>query len=127
VNGPIRPGNHDFGAPPGPLEANQFAYAGNWGITYEDARAGAGAEIDLQFNARRAFLVLGSPDRPRRTQVLLDGRPIPAKLAGADVRDGRATIHQQRLYRLVDLDETSQHRLTLIFDPGISGYAFTFG
>jgi cytochrome c biogenesis protein CcdA/thiol-disulfide isomerase/thioredoxin len=127
VNGRIQPGNHDFGAPPGELEANQLAYAGNWGITYEDAHAGDGAEIDLEFNAQRVFLVLGSPDRPRRIQVLLDGRPIPAKLAGPDVRNGRATIHEQRLYRLVNLPETSEHRLSLVFDPGISGYAFTFG
>jgi cytochrome c biogenesis protein CcdA/thiol-disulfide isomerase/thioredoxin len=127
VNGAIHPGNQSSGAPPGPLEVDQFAYAGNWGITYEDATAGAGAEIDLQFNARRVFLVLGSPDRPRSVQVLLDGRPIPAKLAGADVRGGRATIHGQRLYRLVDLPSVEEHRLTLIFDPGISGYAFTFG
>jgi thiol-disulfide isomerase/thioredoxin len=127
VNGAIDPGNQDFGAPPGPLEQDQFAYAGNWGITYEDATAGAGAEIDLEFNARRVFLVLGSPDRPRSVQVLLDGRPMPAKLAGADVREGRATIHQQRLYRLVDLPSVEQHRLSLILDPGISGYAFTFG
>jgi cytochrome c biogenesis protein CcdA/thiol-disulfide isomerase/thioredoxin len=127
VNGAIRPGNHDFGAPPGPLETNELAYAGSWGITYEEARAGPGAEIDLEFNARRVFLVLGSPDGPRRIQVLLDGRPIPAGLAGADVRGGRVTVHEQRLYRLVDLAAVSEHRLTLIFDPGIAGYAFTFG
>jgi cytochrome c biogenesis protein CcdA/thiol-disulfide isomerase/thioredoxin len=127
VNGPIPPGNRDFGAQPGPLRAGQFAYAGSWGITDEDATAGAGAEIDLEFNARRVFLVLGSPERARRVQVLLDGRPIPRNLAGADVRNGRVTVEAQRLYRLVDLPAVSQHRLTLILDPGITGYAFTFG
>ena len=81
----------------------------------------------MEFNARRVFLVLGSPEQARHVQVLLDGKPIPAKLAGADVRDGRATVQAQRLYRLVDLPAVSQHRLSLIFDPGITGYAFTFG
>jgi cytochrome c biogenesis protein CcdA/thiol-disulfide isomerase/thioredoxin len=127
VNGPIHPGNHDFGAAPGPLEVNQFAFAGRWGITEEDATSGSGAEIDLEFNARRVFLVLGSPDRQRQIQVLLDGKPIPAKLAGADVHRSRVTVHAQRLYHLVDLAAVAQHRLSLIFDPGISGYAFTFG
>jgi thiol-disulfide isomerase/thioredoxin len=127
VNGAIRPGNQSFGAPPGQLGADQFAYAGNWGITDEDATSGTGGEIDLEFNARRVFLVLGSPDTARSVQVLLDGRPIPARLAGADVRRGRATIRAQRLYRLVDLPAVAQHRLSLIFDPGVSGYAFTFG
>jgi hypothetical protein len=73
------------------------------------------------------FLVLGSPERARGVQVLLDGRPIPAKLAGDDVRGGRVSVKAQRLYRLVDLPDVSEHRLTLILDPGISGYAFTFG
>ena len=124
---PVHPGDQDFGAAAGPLSVNQFAYAGHWGISDEDARAGEGAEIDMEFNARRVFLVLGSPEQARHVQVLLDGKPIPAKLAGADVRNGRATVQAQRLYRLVDLPAVSQHRLSLIFDPGVTGYAFTFG
>jgi cytochrome c biogenesis protein CcdA/thiol-disulfide isomerase/thioredoxin len=124
---PVHPGDQDFGAPAGSLSANQFAYAGHWGITGEDATSGQGAEIDMEFNARRAFLVVGSPDQARHVQVLLDGKPIPAKLAGEDVHRGVATIQSQRLYRLVDLPAVGQHRLSLRFDPGISGYAFTFG
>jgi cytochrome c biogenesis protein CcdA/thiol-disulfide isomerase/thioredoxin len=127
VNGAIHPGNQDFGVPRGALEANQFAYAGRWGITDEDATSAGGARIDLELNARRAFLVLGSPERARQIRVLLDGRPIPAKLAGADVRKGLVTVRAQRLYRLVDLPTVQRRRLSLIFDPGISGYAFTFG
>ncbi|HKH23803.1 MAG TPA: cytochrome c biogenesis protein DipZ [Solirubrobacterales bacterium] len=124
---PVHPGHQDFGALPGPLSANQFAYAGRWAITDEDATSEEGAEIDMEFDARRVFLVLGSPDQARHIQVLLDGRPIPAKLAGADVHGDRVTVRGQRLYRLVDLPAVSEHRLSLIFDPGISGYAFTFG
>ena len=124
---PIHPGDQDFGPAPGKLAANQFAYAGHWGITNEDATSGVGGEIDLEFNARRVFLVLGSPDRARHIQVLLDGKPIPAKLAGDDVHRGRVTVQAQRLYRLVDLPAVAEHRLTLRFDPGITGYAFTFG
>jgi cytochrome c biogenesis protein CcdA/thiol-disulfide isomerase/thioredoxin len=127
VNGTIHPGNQDFGAPPGNLPTNHFAYSGHWGITNEDATAGAGAGIDLSFDARRVYLVLGSEDRPRDIQVSLDGKPMPAKLAGADVRNGRATIQAQRLYRLVDLPAVGTHRLSLRFDAGIRGYAFTFG
>jgi cytochrome c biogenesis protein CcdA/thiol-disulfide isomerase/thioredoxin len=126
-NGTIHPGNQDFGAPPAELSADRFAFSGRWGITYEDATSGAGARIDLEFNARRVFLVLGSPERARRIQVLLDGRPIPATLAGADVRRGRVTVQAERLYRLVDLPAVAEHRLSLTFDRGISGYAFTFG
>ncbi len=127
VNGQIHPGDQDFGSPPGAVPVNHFAYSGNWGVTEEDARSGAGAGIDLEFNSRRVFLVLGSPGQARRIQVLLDGRPIPNGLAGPDVHNGRATIEAQRLYRLVDLPAVAQHRLSLRLAPGISGYAFTFG
>src|SRR5262249_56332604 len=104
----VNPGDKDFGPAPGPLSANQFAYAGHWGITDEDATSGDGAEIDTEFDARRVFLVLGSPDQARHVQVLLDGKPIPTKLASADVRGGQVTVHEQRLYRLVDLPAVSQ-------------------
>jgi cytochrome c biogenesis protein CcdA/thiol-disulfide isomerase/thioredoxin len=127
VNGLITPGEHDFGAPPGEIPVDSFAYAGSWRIDPESATSGPGAEIDLSFHARRVFLVLGSPGTPRSVQVLLDGRPIPTRLAGPDVRRGRATIEEHRLYRLVDLPAVGTHRLSLVFDPGISGYAFTFG
>src|SRR3954468_5442948 len=127
VNGEIHPGNQDFGAAPAELPVNHFGYSGGWGITEEDATSATGARIDLEFNARRVFLVLGSVDQARHIHVLLDGKPIPAKLAGADVRHGEATIKSQRLYRLVDLPAVGQRRLSLLFDPGITGYAFTFG
>jgi len=107
---------------------NGIAYDGTWEITPESARAVHDARIDIDFGARRVFLVLGSEDRrPRAVRVLLDGRPIPDGLAGADVQRGVATIAGQRLYRLVDLPRAEHHRLTLQVSPGVSGYAFTFG
>ncbi|HEX3293326.1 MAG TPA: cytochrome c biogenesis protein DipZ [Solirubrobacterales bacterium] len=127
ANGEIHPGHQDFGPAAATLPVNHFAYGGHWAVTDEDATSEAGARIDLEFNSRRVFLVLGSPDRALQVQVLLDGKPIPAKLAGADIQDGLATIQAQRLYRLVDLPAVARHRLTLRFAPGISGYAFTFG
>jgi hypothetical protein len=60
-------------------------------------------------------------------RVLLDGRPLPNALAGADVRDGVATISGQRLYDLVRLPRTGSHLLRLEPEAGVQGYAFTFG
>jgi hypothetical protein len=60
-------------------------------------------------------------------QVLLDGRPIPAALAGADVHGGAVTISSQRLYELVDLPRVEQHVLELRPEAGVEGYSFTFG
>jgi hypothetical protein len=59
--------------------------------------------------------------------VLLDGHPIPQALAGADVRGGVVTVTGQRLYRLVDLPRVGSHLLRLEPEPGVMGYAFTFG
>ncbi|HEX8745021.1 MAG TPA: cytochrome c biogenesis protein DipZ [Thermoleophilaceae bacterium] len=125
VDGPLVPGAHDFGRDPPDLPPNGFALRGRWTVGPQSARAGPRARIHLRFQARRVFLVLGSPDRPRR--VLLDGRPLPDRLAGPDVRGGVATIDRQRLYRLVDLGRAGQRELTLEPAPGVEGYAFTFG
>jgi len=77
--------------------------------------------------ARKVFLVLGSPGRPRRVRVLLDGRPLPDALAGPDVRGGVATVRAQRLYRLVDFGRVRRARIAVLPDAGVAGYAFTFG
>ena len=127
INGPIRSGPKDFGEPVGNLAVNDFAYSGVWTISDEDATAGAGAGIDLQFSGRRVFLVLGSPDEERQIGVELDGEPISAADAGRDVEDAVVDVGPQRLYELVDLPKAGEHRLSLRFDEGISGYAFTFG
>ena len=119
-------GPHGFGSAPAP-PPNGFAYGGSWRIGPERATAGRGAEIEAEFGAEKVFLVLGSPGRPRKVDVLLDGRPIPNRFAGEDVRTGAATVSAHDLYRLVDLSRPGRHRLTLRFEPGISGYAFTFG
>jgi cytochrome c biogenesis protein CcdA/thiol-disulfide isomerase/thioredoxin len=122
----LSPGSHDFTAPKA-LPANEFAYHGNWRITLESATAGAGASLDLNFGARRVYLVLGSPGRDRKVRVLLDGQPISAADAGTDVHDGAVTVTGQRLYNLVNLPEVGHHVLTLEPEAGVQGYAFTFG
>ena len=127
ANGRIASGRQDFGLQKLDLAPNQFAYGGSWAISPESATAGARATLAVDFRAQHVYLVLGSPSGPRRLQVELDGEPISATDAGADVRKGTATVSSQRLYRLVDLPASGVHRLTLHFAPGISGYAFTFG
>jgi cytochrome c biogenesis protein CcdA/thiol-disulfide isomerase/thioredoxin len=128
VNGPIATGQSEF-APydPARLPPNGLAYGGRWRISDESATAERSATLSLNFSARRVFLVLGSPGEPGRVSVSLDGSPISAADAGSDVRGAAATISRQRLYRLVELPKPGRHVLTLRFDPGVSGYAFTFG
>jgi thiol-disulfide isomerase/thioredoxin len=125
VNPMLSPGSHDFGQPPAP-PVNEFAYRGRWRITLESATA-EGGSLALHFGARRVYLVLGSPGHPRRMRVRLDGRSIPQRLAGADVRGGVLTVTSQRLYQLVNLPAVGDHVLELLPERGVMGYAFTFG
>jgi cytochrome c biogenesis protein CcdA/thiol-disulfide isomerase/thioredoxin len=128
INGP-RSGTHDYGpAPSGELPLNHLAYSGTWNIAGQPAEAVSGAGIDLEFEAKNVYLVLSSQDeRPLPVRVLLDGHPIAAADAGADVRDGVVTVRRQRLYWLVSLRRDERHRLSLRFADGVTGYAFTFG
>jgi cytochrome c biogenesis protein CcdA/thiol-disulfide isomerase/thioredoxin len=125
TNSMLAPGLHDFTAPSS-LPANEFAYHGRWRISLDSATA-AGGSLDLNFGARRVYLVLGSPGHSRTMRVLLDGHPIASSVAGSDVHNGVVTITAQRLYNLVDLPRVENHVLTLVPEAGAMGYAFTFG
>jgi len=126
TNPMLSPGSHDFGRAPAP-GPNEFAYGGRWRVTLESATAERDASLRLNFGARRVYLVLGSPGHARRVRVLLDGKPIPASLAGADVRDGSVEVTSQRLYELVNLPAVGHHVLTLEPEAGVMAYSFTFG
>ena len=75
-----RPGVTDFGRAGdkviGALPPNGFAYQGRWDIGEEEATATSNSRLDARFKASKVFLVMGSPDRERDVQVLLDGKPI---------------------------------------------------
>ncbi len=128
VDGP-QAGLHDYGSkPPASLALNSLAYSGTWNTGAQPATAVANAGIDLEFEAKHVYLVLNSAgERPLSVHVLLDGRPISTADSGADVHHGILTVHGERLYTLVSLPGDEQHRLSLRFAPGVTGYAFTFG
>jgi cytochrome c biogenesis protein CcdA/thiol-disulfide isomerase/thioredoxin len=131
TNPELSPGLQDFDSAalraPATVPPNEYAYRGRWKISLESATATAGAGLDLNFGARHVYLVMGSPGHPRKVRVKLDGVPIPTADAGADVRAGAVTVDSQRLYELVDLPRVEHHVLELEPEPGVSGYAFTFG
>jgi cytochrome c biogenesis protein CcdA/thiol-disulfide isomerase/thioredoxin len=125
TNAELSPGLHDFSAPPR-VPPNEWAYRGPWRVEFHSATA-AGGSLELDFGARRVYLVLGTVNgAPRRVKVTLDGKPIGAA-AGADVHGGYVTVRSQRLYELVDLPRVGHHLLRLEPESGVMGYAFTFG
>lgn len=127
ANGALRPGPIAFGPPPRELPANEIAFSGRWQIGGDQATALGDSALALHFDARRVFLVLRSSHPGALVDVRLDGRPIGAGDAGADVHGGEVRVDAQRLYALVDLPRVGEHRLDLRLAPGVSAYAFTFG
>jgi cytochrome c biogenesis protein CcdA/thiol-disulfide isomerase/thioredoxin len=124
-NGLITPGRQTFTLQtPGP---NELSYGGEWMIEEQPVTALKGAKLDLNFGARRVYLVLGSPGKPRKVKVLLDGKPIAPADDGADVHNGYVTVTDERLYNLVELPKVEHHVLELVPEEGVQGYAFTFG
>jgi cytochrome c biogenesis protein CcdA/thiol-disulfide isomerase/thioredoxin len=120
-------GTHRYEQPPD-LSSSEFALGGTWHIDAESGTAVADASIHLKPVARHVYLVLSSAgDRPRRVEVLLDGRPVPRRFAGRDASRGYAPVRGQRLYHLLALPEVVEADLELRLPPGVSAYAFTFG
>ena len=73
-------------------------------------------------------LAPGTPGKPVRFKVTLDGKP-PGDGHGMDVAaDGSGTVTQDRLYQLIRLKAPSEYTFTIEFaDPGVQAFAFTFG
>ena len=122
---------HDYVFPP-KLALNAWALGGSWTVGEESASANAAqSRIAFHFQARDLHLVLGAgPDgKPVRFRVRLDGA-APGADHGADIdADGSGTVSEQRLYQLIRQSGQIRDRLFEIefLDPGVIGYAFTFG
>ncbi len=111
-------------------QLDEFGLQGTWDVSSESATpTSSRASITGRFDAQHVYLVLTSAgNQPRTVRVLLDGHPISAADAGADVGPaGVVTVRGQRLYSLVSLSADEQHTLTIQIPPGVSAYDFTFG
>jgi hypothetical protein len=95
------------------LVQDELAYDGTWKVGPEEIVAGLNARLRLSFTAQKVFLVLGGRGKVR---LLVDGRP-----------ERVVRVQGSRLYTLLSLPELRNGLLELRFDPGVRGYAFTFG
>lgn len=111
------------------LALHNFSYSGGWTVERERAMASSQASLKIHFKGKKVFLVM-APDAAgakRSVEVRLDGQVIDSALAGSDVRDGRVTVDEDRLYELVNLGSGSEeHTIELLFESGTAVYAFTF-
>ena len=111
---PPRAGVHEY---PGArsLPPDRFALEGRWSVDDESAEAVDRATLTARVHGKSVYLVLGSPE-PARVEVFVDGE-----------RERTVTVDGQRLYELMKRPRAGEHRLRLEFEPGVAGYAFTFG
>jgi cytochrome c biogenesis protein CcdA/thiol-disulfide isomerase/thioredoxin len=111
-------------------QVNEFGLHGTWKVSSESSTpVSSGAYVIGRFQAAHVYLVLTSANNtPRTVRVLLDGKPIAAKYAGADVgADGQVRVRRQRLYSLVSAPTDQTATITVQVPPGVSTYDFTFG
>jgi cytochrome c biogenesis protein CcdA/thiol-disulfide isomerase/thioredoxin len=123
-------GTHAYSLlPESKLHLNEFSLGGAFDVGSESITpAGSSGEIEGGIQAQHEYLVMTSNDNtPRTGEVLLDGKPIPNRYAGADVHDGRFTVVGQRLYSLVSFPADEQAIVTVVIPHGVSAYDFTFG
>jgi cytochrome c biogenesis protein CcdA/thiol-disulfide isomerase/thioredoxin len=114
---PPLPGVHEYQGATGDLREDHFALGGRWRVTRERAEAVRAATLDAHVRGKSVYLVLGSRNaRPRHVRVEVDGR-----------FERTVTVRRQRLYTLLKRPRSGDHELALRIDPGVSGYAFTFG
>jgi thiol-disulfide isomerase/thioredoxin len=105
----------------------QFFLEGRWLASEEYIESSEdGAKLVLPFYARDVFFVAASSS-PVEVRLMLDGKPVPAKVLGADAPAGAVRVSASDLYRLLHLTSPETHRLTLIADKGFRLFTFTFG
>ncbi|HLF00301.1 MAG TPA: hypothetical protein VI540_10430, partial [Gaiellaceae bacterium] len=90
------------------------AYSGRWTVEPSRIVAGRDARLRLNFQANDIFLVLAGRGQVR---AFVDGRPVrTVRVSGTP-----------RLYTIARYPRLTRGLLELRFDPGLEGYAFTFG
>jgi cytochrome c biogenesis protein CcdA/thiol-disulfide isomerase/thioredoxin len=126
---PAWPGTRTYAATPDDrLGPHRFTLGGTWTLSAAAARAGDDATLTGRVTGKDVYLVLSPPrHRSGTVEVTLDGRPIEAAAAGADVHGAEVQVTRQRLYHLVSRPGVETHLLSLRFSRGVAGYAFTFG
>lgn len=111
------------------LSMNEWALSGKWLISGQCITSeAANTKLELRFDARHVYLVLGTVDKnPIDLTLKLNGKPVGV-LAGKDVVNGIVKVNENRLYELIDQGNPASGLLEIsIPKPGLEAYAFTFG
>ncbi len=113
---------------PNELETDSFAYEGSWTLERERAISGPNAALELNFVAQELYLVMRTEKvGGAEVKVLIDGEIVDESIAGEDVDSNVVNVKEDRLYKLIKLEDYENRQLRLEFDEGVEIFAFTFG
>ncbi|MDO8600388.1 MAG: redoxin domain-containing protein [bacterium] len=124
-------GEQNLREPSAGIVKNILYLVGAWNIQEEYAEnTDAGAKIIFRYQGKDLYLV-ASAENSVSIRVLRDGTWLRAEV-GEDVvtREGvsRATIQEDRLYKLIQDTEYGEHTIEIIIEsPGFKAFTFTFG
>jgi cytochrome c biogenesis protein CcdA/thiol-disulfide isomerase/thioredoxin len=99
---------------PSSIPSNDLALNGTWTDHSQEATAGSGASIELNFTANTVYLVLG-------------GKGTVAVSLNGQTRKTVTVSGVPTLYTLFSSSELQTGLLTLKVSPGVQAYDFTFG
>jgi len=109
------------------ITPNLFYLKGEWQVAEEYIKAqSADSALTFVFDAKNVYIVADTEMGGDLT-ILIDGKPITADDAGADVVDGKVHIDGARLYHLFEGSRAGIHRLDIQTDENVQFFAFTFG
>ena len=100
---------------PSTLPTASFALSGVWTFHSQEATSGAGAQLELNYQAQHVYLVMGGSGTvvvssgPGRTSTTLHVGGVP------------------RLYTLANFSSTTSGTMVLHVSPGVQAFDFTFG
>ena len=112
------------------MDLNRLYLGGTWDFEDQYAKNSTpGATITYTYDAGNVYMVASGATNGTVVDVIQDGTSISAANAGDDVRDGKVTISESRLYNIVkNSNGGGKHTLQLIIEsPGLQAYTFTFG
>jgi cytochrome c biogenesis protein CcdA/thiol-disulfide isomerase/thioredoxin len=114
-----------------PVADDGVSLSGSWLVGEEAITAREnGAGLTLSALGSQVYLVMEpSEDGPGTVEVLLDGEQLPIKFWTGDMDgNGQIRVTEARKYDVVDFGEDyGRYVITLVFDEGVSVFAFTFG
>ncbi|HEV8666834.1 MAG TPA: cytochrome c biogenesis protein DipZ [Candidatus Paceibacterota bacterium] len=115
---------------PASISPDTFYLGGTWNIEPEYAESESTGGIEYEYDSSDLYFVAASDGAPVQIQILRDGKPLDASIAGADVdpKTSTATIQGQRLYNLIKDTAPGVHTIEIkVMGKGLQAYTFTFG